>query len=522
MEILKAWLPEKLDFLIQNRSNIGSFFSKKLCFVENLCYFNKANSMSKTLLYFSFVFFLFSCQERTEITKPNIIYILADDLGYGDLGCYGQQIIRTPNIDKLAADGMLFTDHYAGNSVCAPSRAALMLGQHSGHNRVRGNYEKGPMGFGACLELRDQDVTIAEVLKSQGYTNALVGKWGMGMNGTTGEPIKQGFDHSYGFLNQGHAHNQFPAYLFRNGERFEIPENQNRAMKSFSNDLFTKEAVRYLDEPKTNPFFLYLAYTTPHAEMHLPDSDIFNSYKGIVSEKAFKNSRKLDSTDSNRAGYRSQEFPAAAYAAQITHLDSCVGVLVQKLKELGLEENTMILFSSDNGPHSEGGANPKYFQSSGPLRGQKRDLFEGGIRVPFIVKWPAVVKANSISNHISAFWDMFPTFSEASGATFDHEIDGISLMSTLKGAKEAQKTHDYLYWEFHENPTTNQAVRKENWKAVRMDPDGEVELFDLSKDVGETKNVAQNHPEILTEMTDLLNNTRTESEIWKMRGSKNK
>jgi arylsulfatase A len=474
--------------------------------------------LRKLLLLSSFSLLFFSCKEEVERSKPNIIYILADDLGYGDLGCYGQKTIRTPNIDKLAKEGILFTDHYAGSSVCAPSRAALMLGQHTGNNRVRGNYETGPMGFGACLELRDEDVTVAEVLKNVGYTNGLVGKWGMGMNGTTGEPKKQGFDYSYGFLNQGHAHFQFPSFLFQNGERIEITENNGLANKSFSNDLFTKEAVDFVENSKNDPFFLYLAYTTPHAEMLLPESDIFNSYKGVVDEKAYKKPGLPDITDNNRGAYRSQEYPAAAYAAQITHLDSCVGVLLEKLKELGLEDNTMVMFSSDNGPHSEGGANPKYFQSSGSLKGKKRDLYEGGIRVPFIVKWPNSIESNTVSNHVSAFWDMFPTFAEAAGATFE-PVDGISLLATLKGNEEAQEEHDFLYWEFHENPTTNQAVRAGNWKAVRMDPDGKIELFDLSKDIGETKNVADIHLDVLTEMTNLLNNTRTPHEIWKMRGS---
>lgn len=480
--------------------------------------------MIRFLGFLLFLSTMISCttqQEEVQTAKPNIIYILADDLGYGDLGCYGQQTIRTPNLDAMAANGMLFTDHYAGSSVCAPSRAALMLGQHSGHNRVRGNYEVGPKGFGACLELRDEDVTVAEVLKTEGYNNALIGKWGMGMDGTTGEPIRQGFDYSYGYLNQGHAHNQFPAFLFRNGERFEIPENDNRAMGSFSNDIFTKEAVRFLEEPKESPFFLYLAYTTPHAEMHLPASDIFNSYKGVIEEKEYVNKRIVEE-DGNRAGYRSQKYPAAAYAAQITHLDSCVGVLMTELKSLGIEDNTLVMFSSDNGPHAEGGASPKYFQSSGPLKGQKRDLYEGGIRVPFIAKWPAVIKANSVSNHVSAFWDMFPTFSEAAGASFNSNVDGISLLETFKGNTEGQTEHDYLYWEFHENPTTNQAVRKGDWKAVRMDPDGDVELFDLAKDIAEAKNVADKHPDILEKMTNLLNNTRTPHKIWKMRGSKSK
>lgn len=480
--------------------------------------------MTKPILLLGIICLMFtSCSDKVENndnSKPNIIYILADDLGYGDLGCYGQKIIRTPNIDQLAADGMLFTDHYAGSSVCAPSRAALMLGKHTGHNRIRGNYETGPLGFGACLELLDEDITIAEVLKKKGYQSAIIGKWGMGMNGTTGEPIKQGFDYSFGFLNQGHAHNQFPAYLFKNGKRFEITENQNRAMNSFSNDMFTEEAIGFVEKAKENPFFMYLAYTTPHAEMHLPESDIFNSYKGIVDEKAFNNERVLDNEDGNKAGYRSQKFPAAAYAAQITHLDSCVGVLVQKLKDLGLEENTIIMFSSDNGPHSEGGANPSYFSSSGPLRGKKRDLYEGGIRVPFIAKWPAKIEANSVSNHVSAFWDIFPTFSEAAGATLDHEIDGISLLETLKGREVKQQKHKYLYWEFHENPTTNQAVRMGNWKAVRMDPNSAIELYDLSKDIAEKKNVAPMHSEVVKEMKVLMDHTRTESEIWKIRGAK--
>ena len=476
-----------------------------------------------------YIFFLLlaalSCTSQSKKTTnkaPNIIYILADDLGYGDLGCYGQKTIRTPNLDKLAADGILFTDHYAGSSVCAPSRAALMLGQHTGHNRVRGNYENGPLGFGACLELRDEDVTIAEVLKKQGYKNAVIGKWGMGMNGTTGEPNKQGFDYSYGFLNQGHAHFQFPSFLFRNGERIEIPENRGFADKLFSNDLFTNEALGFIDKSKDKPFFMYLAYTTPHAEMLVPEGNIFNFYKGIVDEKPYVKPGLPDTTDNNKGAYRSQKYPATAYAAQITHLDSCVGVLVQKLKESGLEDNTIIMFSSDNGSHSEGGANPKYFNSSGALRGKKRDLYDGGIRVPFIAKWPGKIKAGSVSNHISAFWDIFPTLSEISGGSFDHQTDGVSFLPTLTGNTSAQKKHDYLYWEFHENPTTNQAVRKGNWKAVRLDPNGEIELYDLSKDIGETKNIAAEHPEIVKELKSLLDNTRTDHEIWKLKVSDSK
>ena len=464
------------------------------------------------------VAFLFSCASSPTPTPPNIVYILADDLGYGDLGCYGQKIIRTPNIDRLAKEGMLFTDHYAGSSVCAPSRAALMTGMHTGHSRVRGNYEKGPYGFGAGLELRAQDVTLTEVLQEKGYTSAVIGKWGMGMDGTTGEPNKQGFDYSYGYLNQGHAHFQFPSYLFRNGQRIEIPENRNFANKLFSNDLFTEEAVSFVERNTEKPFFLYLAYTTPHAEMLLPESATFESYKGKVDEKPYVKPGAPDSTDTNAGAYRSQPYPAAAYAAQVTHLDSCVGVVMEKLKALGLDQNTIILFSSDNGPHSEGGANPAYFGSSGPLRGKKRDLYEGGIRVPFIARWPARIQPNTVTDYASAFWDMLPTLADIAGITETKlETDGVSLLPTLIGQPEKQIDHPYLYWEFHENPSTDQAIRRGTWKAIRHDPQGKIELYDLSTDLGETKDLADKHPDVISEMNRLFDNARTPHPIWSLR-----
>ena len=450
--------------------------------------------------------------------NPNVIYILADDLGYGDLGCYGQKIIKTPHLDRLAKEGMLFTNHYAGSSVCAPSRAALMLGQHTGHNRVRGNYESGPMGFGACLELLDENTTVAEVLKKKGYKNAVIGKWGLGMNGTTGEPNKQGFDYSYGFLNQGHAHFQFPSYVFRNGQRLEIPENRNLSNKRFSNDIFTEEALGFIEKSKKDPFFLYLAYTTPHAEMLLPESKTFESYKGIVDEMPYQKKGIPDTSDNNAGQYRSQNYPAAAYAAQITHLDSCVGELIKKIKESGLEKNTLIMFSSDNGPHAEGGAHPSYFKSNGELRGKKRDLYEGGIRVPFIVKWPKIIKANSISNHISAFWDLMPTLADIAGI-FDSSLplDGISFYETLKGNERNQKKHAYLYWEFHENPSSNQAIRMGDWKAIRKSPQGPIELFNLKNDISESTDLAEQNPEMIAQMKIIFKEGRTENAFWKLK-----
>ena len=457
-------------------------------------------------------------EEKADEQLPNIIYILADDLGYGDLGCYGQETIKTPIIDQLAADGMLFINHYAGSSVCAPSRASLMTGKHTGDGYVRGNYEVGPRGFGACLELRDEDVTAGEVLKKSNYETAVIGKWGMGMDGTTGEPIKQGFDYSYGYLNQGHAHNQFPAYLFRNGEKIEISENQDLKQGAFSNDLFTKEALQYIEKDRKNPFFLYLAYTTPHAEMTLPASPQLEEYKKIVKDKPFKNKVKASTEDGDKWAYRSTDNPAAAYAGQVSHLDACVGKVVAELKAKGLDKNTIIIFSSDNGPHHEGGADPAFFNSSGGLKGMKRDLYEGGIKVPLIVKWPAKIAAGSKTDLISAFWDFLPTVADITGQPIaDSETDGISFLPTLVG--ENQKKHDYLYWEFHENPTTDQAIRKGDFKAVRHDPKGEIELYNLISDRKEEHNIAAENPEIVKEMEALLEKTRTPSEHWKLKSN---
>ena len=415
---------------------------------------------------------------------------------------------------------MRFTQHYTGAPVCAPSRAILMTGRDAGHCRVRGNYEAGKHGFGAGLELRDEDVTIGEVLKKRGYATAVIGKWGMGVEGTTGEPTKQGFDYHFGFLNQGHAHYQFPDYLFRNGKRVDIVENQNDGRKAYSNNLFTDEAKQYIEQNKTQPFFLYLAYTTPHAELLVPDDTIFQSYKGKFDEKPYiLNKQGGNSKQDNYGAYNSQTHPMAAYAASITHLDNCIGQLIAHLKERGLYENTLIIFSSDNGAAKEGGANPDYFKSSGIYRGRKRDIYEGGIRVPMIVGGWSKVQKGVESKHISSFQDIMTTLAEVSGKKLEkaQNTEGVSFYPTLIGKLKKQKKHDYLYWEFHENKTSDQAILLNNWKGIRHDPNGKLELYNLNNDPSETTDVADKNPSIVQQIETLMKTAREPHDIWQLK-----
>ncbi len=429
--------------------------------------------------------------------KPNIIFILADDLGYGDLGCYGQKQIRTPNIDRMAAEGMRFTQCYAGSTVCAPSRCALMTGRHTGHGTVRGN---------ALVPLRPQDVTVAEVLKQAGYATGLVGKWGLGEAGSTGVPNRKGFDYFFGYLNQVHAHNYYPDYLWKNQERYPLPGNvvkNNVASKrtQYSNDLFTTEALGFVEKHRDQPFFLYLAYTIPHA----------NNERGKIEG----NGMEVPSD----APYTDKPWPQVEknHAAMITRLDTYVGQVFAKLKQLGLDDRTIVFFSSDNGPHKEGGANPAFFHSSGPLRGYKRAMYEGGIRIPMIVRWPGKVKAGVVSDQVWAFWDFLPTAAELAGAKAPADIDGISVVPTLLG-KGDQKQHEFLYWEFHEGGS-KQAVRMGDWKAVRA-VGGKLELYDLKHDVSETRNVAAQHPDMVARIEAYLKGARTESQQWPLRPAK--
>ncbi|WP_289024426.1 arylsulfatase [uncultured Salegentibacter sp.] len=451
--------------------------------------------------------------------NPNIVYILVDDMGYGDLGTYGQEIIETPHLDKLAAEGIKFTQHYAGSTVCAPSRASLMTGRDTGHSRVRGNYETGKYSFGGELELREEDLTIGELLQDRaGYRTAVIGKWGMGMNGSSGEPKNKGFSYSYGFLNQAHAHWHYPTYLFRNGEKVKVAENQNGKREYFSNDIFTDDAVEFIKEPKKKPFFLYLALTTPHAEMLVPEDSIFENYKGKFEEVPFVRGKQGSDGIDSLGVYHSQAYPKAAYASMITRIDNDVNRIIQALKDGGLDTNTLVMFSSDNGSHSEGGANPEYFDSNGLLRGAKRDLYEGGIRVPFIAWWPGTIKPRQVSDHISSFWDVMITLAELVDLNIeDVETEGISFVPTLMGNTLKQEKHDYLYWEFHEGKHSHQAIREERWKAIRKNPLGNIELYDLKTDLSEESDVARNFPEIVEQMKRKMDTTRTENPYWPLK-----
>ena len=423
---------------------------------------------------------------------PNIVFILADDLGYGDLGCYGQKRIQTPNLDRLAAEGMRFTQCYAGSTVCAPSRCALMTGFHTGHGTIRGNNP---------VPLRRNDVTVARVLKDGGYRTGLIGKWGLGLEDTTGIPNRQGFDSFFGYLGQVHAHNYYPDFLWKNQEKVRVSGNvveEGVAIQpaQYAQDLFTREALAFLEQERGKPFFLYLAYTIPHA----------NNELGQVQG----NGMEVPSD----APYSQEPWPQAQknHAAMITRLDADVGRIMKRLAELGLDKDTLVFFTSDNGPHQEGGADPAFFHSAGPLRGHKRDLYEGGIRVPMIVRWPGKIQAGAVSNQVWAFWDFLPTAADLAGAKAPSGLDGISMMPTLLGTGP-ERQHDFLYWEFHEGGPA-QAVRMGNWKGVRPAPERPLELYNLEEDISEKTDAASLQPTIVSQIEAYLKSARTKSAKW--------
>lgn len=458
------------------------------------------------------------CCHAIATERPNIVFILADDLGYGDLGCYGQQLIQTPRLDQMAAEGLRFTDFYAGSTVCAPSRSVLMTGQHMGHTFVRGNAGGEEM---SKQSLRKEDVTVAEVLKSAGYTTALCGKWGLGDDapgGRTGLPRNQGFDYFYGYLNQVHAHNYYPEFLWQNETKVPLGNVVQRTERKFggfhggwatkrvaySHDLIAEEALKFVRKSAAGdqPFFLYVALTIPHANNEgtrgTGDGQEVPDY-GIYEDKDWSNQDK-------------------GQAAMITRMDADVGRLLDLLKELVIDDNTVVMFSSDNGPHNEGGHNPQRFDPNGPLRGMKRDLTEGGIRVPFIVRWPGQTPAGQTSNHIGYFGDLMATAAELSGGNMPTENDSISFVPTITGKPDLQEPHPYLYWEFYERGG-KQAVRSGNWKAIRQPwMTGKTELYDLSQDIGETSNLAAEHPEQVQAMEAMMELAHQPHPNWEPRG----
>jgi arylsulfatase len=450
-----------------------------------------------------------------EPKPPNIVLIVADDLGYGELGCYGQKLIKTPRIDELARQGLRFTQYYCGSPVCAPSRCTLMTGKHTGHAAIRNN--KKPQGMELLREkfdwqtpgqqpLPESEVTIAELLHTKGYATAAIGKWGLGMVGTNGEPNRQGIDLFYGFLCQEHAHNHYPKFLWRNGKKEPLPGNDGTATgQTYAQDKFTGEALRFVREHRELPFFLYLPFTIPHLAIQVPDESLAQ-YAGKIPEAEY-----------DHKGYFKHPAPRAGYAAMITHMDAAVGTIVDTIDELGLADDTLILFTSDNGPTFEriGGADSDFFESSGPLRGRKGTVYEGGIRVPLIARWTGKIVAGHKTDQMAAHWDLLPTLCEIAKADTPQKLDGISFAPTLFGKGEQQQ-REYLYWEFPAYGV-QQAIRAGNWKALRRGNDlasQPFELYDLGSDIGEERNVAAEHPEVVQRLSAYAAAAHTPSNVF--------
>ena len=423
---------------------------------------------------------------------PNVVFILADDLGHAELGCYGQTRIRTPHVDQLAKDGVRFTRFYAGNAVCAPSRCALMTGRHMGHAAVRNNQEAQPEGQ---FPLPADAVTLATLLRQRGYVCAAMGKWGLGMFDTTGSPLRHGFDRFFGYNCQRHAHTHYPKYLYRNAERFALPGNDGAAGDTYTGDLFEREALAFLDEKRDRPFFLYLPFIVPHVAVQVPD-DSLAEYRGKLGD---------DPAYDGKKGYRTHPTPHAAYAAMVTRMDRTVGRVVAKLKERGLTNNTLVIFTSDNGPtHNVGGADSTFFRSAGALRGLKGSLYEGGIRVPFLASWPGTIPAGGTHGTRLYFPDVLPTLCELAGATVPPGVDGISFAPALRG--ERQPAHPFLYWEFS-GYRGQQAVTAGDWKAVRQNlvaGRAVTELYDLAADPNEATDVAAANPAVVARLERLM------------------
>ncbi len=465
------------------------------------------------------LFFLGGCVSKNETDSkqsPNIIFILADDLGYGDLSFTGQEKFTTPNIDRLARQGMFFAQHYSGSTVCAPSRSSLMTGLHTGHTFIRGNKEVQPEGQ---YPIDSTACTIAKLLKNSGYVTGAFGKWGLGYPGSVGDPNHQGFEEFYGYNCQRQGHNYYPYHLWHNQTKVVLEGNQLNKTDTYAPELIHTKALEFLEKNKDTSFFLYYPSIIPHAELAAPEEfmKIYRhefapeeKYIGIDEGPYYKN-----------GGYGSQDEPHTAFAAMVRLLDEQVGDIWHKVEELGISENTVIIFTSDNGPHMEGGADPDFFDSNGKFRGYKRDLYEGGIRVPMIAYWPDKIKPGTISNHVSAFFDFLPTVCDIAQIEVPNDIDGISFLQELLG--NPQRKHQYLYWEFHEHGG-KQAVRLDNWKGIRLNmsdnPDAAIELYDLSNDPAEQNNIAAGHPDVVQKIVDIMAKEHEPSEIFQFQFEK--
>jgi arylsulfatase A len=438
--------------------------------------------------------------------RPNVVFILADDLGWGDLGCYGQTRIRTPAIDRLAAEGMRFTQAYAGNAVCAPSRCCLMTGKHPGHAHVRDNRQWKPeQQWSGQIPLPPDAVTLPKLFKATGYATGAMGKWGLGSSENTGDPAKQGVDYFFGYYCQAHAHNHYQQYVWRNGEKVPLDGNDGSATgKQYTQDLFEAEALRFLREHKNKPFFLYLPFTVPHLALQVP-ADSLAEYRDKFPETPYRGKQ-----------YLPHDTPRAAYAAMVTRMDRTVGRVTELLKDLKLDRNTIVIFASDNGAiDAYAGTDAKFFGSLGNLRGMKGSLYEGGIRVPLVVRWPGHVKPGGTSDLPVAFWDLLPTLCEAAGIASPDGLDGVSVLPTLTGRGE-QARHEFFYWEFP-SYGGQQAVRAGKWKAVRQNLSkgpSAWELFDLDADPSESKNVAAEHPDVLKRLEAIAKEQHRPSELF--------
>lgn len=444
-----------------------------------------------------------SARAADRTRSPNIVFILADDLGYAELGCYGQKKIRTPRLDRMAAEGLRFTQLYAGNAVCAPSRCVLMTGKHAGHAHIRNNKEVKPEGQ---EPIPAASVTIPKLLRAKGYATAAVGKWGLGGPGSEGDPNKQGFDLFYGYNCQRHAHNHYPTYLWRNDRREGLDNDGTHSGRQHSHDMFEAEVLKFIQANKDRPFFLYLPFTIPHVSIQVPE-DSLKEYLNKWDDPPYRGGK----------GYQPHEHPRAAYAAMVTRMDRSVGRILDLLKKLELDESTLVIFSSDNGPTHDGvgGSDSTFFESAGPLRGLKGSLYEGGIRVPGIARWLGSIKPGRTSDLPVMFCDVLPTLCAAAGAEIPKDTDGISFLPTLLDRGEQVK-HPFLYWEFG-GYGGQQAVRMGDWKGIRqqmLKGNTKIELYNLAEDLGEKKDVAGQHSEVVARIEKIMKEQHTASELF--------